>query len=360
MDFLEELDIVRFNDPEQVIERAESCLEELPLAGIPLLLGVVASAWRLLHRLDDAQHAICVGIEIAERQENYFALGDLIQRLSYIYADRGQHYEALEIAERAMRSYVLSGDAVRIGQTLVDQAVFSVHLGRHARAITFYSAALRYLPGTEYRNRLAAFQGIGHCYHMLGDLKRARNALVQARRVVTGRSVSRIDLARLVWLQGSIAAGLGKVDDAIIHLRDAIAMFRPLYPDDATLATIDLLRLLVQAGRIADAHETARAMTTLVGASRKNHIVARAITDLIRCSLEGHRLTIALVDDVAKRIQKGQERRTRRRPSQRVLSPPYGGRWVRSPGQSHPVRSPSQSRNTRTASQDEGKKLDRT
>lgn len=71
----------------------------------------------LLILLGEAEHAIYAGVEIARRQGNRGAVGDLLQRLAFVLADRGDHVEALRLAEEAAFIHLRNGDPIAFGMS---------------------------------------------------------------------------------------------------------------------------------------------------------------------------------------------------------------------------------------------------
>jgi len=63
--YLEELDSLRYEDPARAVRLAEEAVDFVVPEEIPWLLGVAGSAWRMAFHLDEAEHAVYAGLEIA-------------------------------------------------------------------------------------------------------------------------------------------------------------------------------------------------------------------------------------------------------------------------------------------------------
>ncbi|MCP4662243.1 MAG: hypothetical protein GY856_43120 [bacterium] len=74
--YLDTLDQQRYQEPGEVVRLALWAVDHVELEFLPRLLGVAGSAWRLLILLDEAEHAIHAGIEIAQQQDDLAAVGN--------------------------------------------------------------------------------------------------------------------------------------------------------------------------------------------------------------------------------------------------------------------------------------------
>lgn len=304
--YLDELDRSRYEKPRLVAERAEELVEHVELEHLPLLLGVAGSSYRFWDmRLDEAEHAIRAGLEIAHQQEDLSAIGNLLQRLAYVVADRGEHAEALRIAEKAMGTHVIAHDMVGVGKSLVDQGMFLFYLGRYLEAIRTTKAALIYLPDAERANRRAALQYLSAFHHKLGELQIAREYATRAEELVEGMDL--VAKGKIVWLQAKISEGLHEYTEAERSLKEVVEIFRPIHHGETALATTELVRVQLLMGRPEDAFQTARTIYPLVEHLGSNRIVSAALDELLRAGLEGLRLT--LVERVRARLEKARERR---------------------------------------------------
>ena len=311
--YLEELDTLRFRDPERVVRLAEDAVDFVVPEAVPFLLGVAGSAWRILIRLDEAEHALQAGLEIARDLGNTHLEGELLQRMAYVFADRGDHERALTASKEASVTFLLADDLPSVGRTLVDQGIFNAYLDHSKESIAAYGAALKHLAPNDHSNRFAALQGLGVVHEALGDLEPALSCIRQA--LELDHEIEPFHLGKLRWLEGNIALRLGRPELGEAALREAVRTLRPIHPVDSALATIELVRLLLRERRPEDAYETAAGMLKLLEPLRRqrNQLVSAAIADLLRHGRQG--FDLALVERVAHQIRNERVREVRPRPS---------------------------------------------
>jgi tetratricopeptide (TPR) repeat protein len=304
--FLDTLDKQRYQEPEEVVRLALWAVDHIELELLPHLLGVVGSAWRLMILLDEAEYAIYAGIEIALQQADQPTVGNLLRRLSYVFANRGDREEALRLAERATIINLRHGDCDAVGRSLVAQGIWLYYLDRPEEAIATLKTALDHLSAGPSRNRFAAFQCMGFAHQRLGYLSTALENVEAAEETMPkGDEGAR---GKLLWLRGRIYVDLGKLEQAALALAEVITIFQGLHHGETALATCELVRILLAQERPEDAYETAMAMRALLEPLRHNKIISAALGDLLRC---GHTsLTLTLVKRAMAQIederQKGQ------------------------------------------------------
>jgi len=303
--YLDTLDQQRYEEPREVIKLTLWTVDHVELALLPQLLGVAGSAWRLLICLDEAEHAIHAGIEIAQGRDDQRAVGELLQRLSYVVADRGEHAEALRITEKAAMMYLQRGDRVGLGKALVDQGIWLSRLDRPGEAIATLKSAVEWLPDRERRNRCTALQVIALNYRQLGELENALSYVTDAEKAASG--LEQWAKGKMTWLKSKIHADLGQLDQAAAHLWEVVEIFRQLHTGEAALATCDLVRVQLRQGLDVAAYQTATSMRALLEPLRHNKIISAAIGDLLRCGETG--LTLALVDRSRNQIESERKRR---------------------------------------------------
>ena len=311
--YLEELDRLRYRQPEEAVARATEVVRHVELEQLPLLLGVAGSAYRLWEiQLDAAQHAIQAGIEIARSQDNSPAVGDLLQRLAYVVGDRGQFQEALEIVQQASLIHLVDQNLEAVGKTLVDQGMFLFYLEEYPESIRRNEAALHYLPGESKKNRFSALQTLGLACQKLEDLEQATTFASRAETLLQDLDLGPWPRAKLLWLQAEISTARGHLAEAEKSLQEVVTIFSDIHPGETALATAWLVRVQLMAGRRQDACQTARTMYRLVEPLRKNPIVSAALADLLRVGEAG--LTLELAEQVIAKMEAARERRDWRSP----------------------------------------------
>lgn len=122
--FLDSLDDQRYSAPARAFQLAEGAVELVELDLLPRLLGIAGSALRLMLRLDEAEHAIHAGLRIYRERKNPSGAAESLQRLAYVVADRGDHRQALHIAEKAVLLHAQTGNLEHVARASVDRGIW--------------------------------------------------------------------------------------------------------------------------------------------------------------------------------------------------------------------------------------------
>ncbi len=280
----------------------------LPIAwGLPLL-AVYGSALRTTDAYGRALKTLVAALEVAESIGDVSALGDLLQRLAYVVADRSaDHRWALALAREATDYHLQARDLNSVGKTFVDRGLWLYKLGELDEAIQMQQSALGYLEDDEYHNRCAALHITGICHRELGELSCAQDYASQARELAPHVGLALI--VKLDWLDARIAVDQERFDDAEVLLRETILSFAPTSVFDAAKATVELVRVLRHQGRQDAAREAAETMLPfLAPLERKSRDAAAAALDLVRCAQSNRRLTDAGIDRIATMLDEERER----------------------------------------------------
>jgi tetratricopeptide (TPR) repeat protein len=297
--FLQSLDSMRYADPAGALALAEGSVAMVELELLPRLLGVVGSIFRMQLKMEEAQHAIHAGVEVAVSLNDHRTIGRLIQRLGYVFADMGDHERALCHANAAA-SYVLQvGDHRALGPVMVDQGIWLYYLERYEDSLRVHRAAYEFLAPEEKNNRIAALQYQALCWKDMGNLEEAFVFLRRAKK--EAGSENRWAGPKLNWLEGELLRDLGQFDQAVEYLQKAIDHFRRVHLGEAALVTCDLIRAWLMQGKGEEAYLAARELLVLLEPLRGNRIISSAIADLLRGGQIG--LSLALVDTVFAQIQ---------------------------------------------------------
>ncbi len=305
---LDELDELRYAHPERTLCRLLPVADRLSEALAVRWLAVTGSTYRLRggQRVEieaDLRRShgyLSAARWTAQAAGDVAGEADTLQRLAYVLSDRGDHHQALELAERAAGIYDRIGDQAGRGKALVDQGIFLNGLGRHREGIRAQSLALEMLPATARRSRFAVLQGLGHLHRMAGELEAADRYAVQAGEFLD--AVEPGTAARLLWLRAALAQG----GAAAYLYRQALEIMRGVHYADAALVTVELVRVLILEGRHDEAHETALSVRQLVIPLQRNRHVCAALAELIRGGREA--LTFARVERVRAALERARTR----------------------------------------------------
>ncbi len=173
---------------------------------------------------------------------------------SLLKADRHLD-ESLAVLDRALATHP-SREAT--GRLLINKAGTLEKLGRHEEALAILADTAPLVERAD-NPRLPVVVRFGVIVNLCGLARydEAERLLpeVQAMAVPQGK---RLDLLRLRWLEGRVAGGLGRTDEAVGKLAAVKEEFADLgIAYDAALATLELAVLLLDHGRTAEVRELA-------------------------------------------------------------------------------------------------------
>jgi tetratricopeptide (TPR) repeat protein len=313
------------SDPAQAVELAELALgiaERLDVQayGESLTEDTRASAWaylgnalRVASDLGGAEAALARAELHYRRFENDpLTEAEILGFQASLRNSQGRFDEAVHLLNRALRLYRGVGDRHQEGRTLILKAMVLGDGGSCAEAIRLLRRGLsRIDPAAEPRLVLAARHNL---IWFLNDLGRHREALaaLERSRPLYLEIGSRMHLVRLRWLEGRIALGLGRLEEA----ERALSLTREAFREqgiefDAALASLDLAMVYARRG---DASEVKRIAAEIVPVFQacQVHPEAIAAACLFREAAEAERVTSGFLDRMA-----GYLRRARRNPERR-------------------------------------------
>jgi tetratricopeptide (TPR) repeat protein len=296
---LRTLDTMRYENPQLAVDQALATVAYSPRELLPRLLGITGSAWRLMAQLDKAEPAIYAGIQMAQELDDQQALGELLQRLAYVYFERSEVRRALLLGERATITFLRCENRVGVGKTLVDQGIWLRLSGMREAAIASHGMALDWLPPDERHNRAAAHQHIALNCLELGFPGLALECLPKAESEAVGLPRGEVD--KLNWLRALILVDLGQLDESAHRLEEVVAVFAQIHLGDMALAVCDLVQVEIHRGDPLRAANLAKHLLLLVEPLRDNQIASNAIADLLRDGPMG--LTLALVQEARTLIE---------------------------------------------------------
>ena len=303
------LDRLRHGEPRKLLRKTRAMVSRVSSADLPTLLGIHASACRVLHKLEEAQIVLARALELAAVDGPSSVLADLAQRASYVSSQSGDLEMALALSERATLIYVSLGDLPGVGKSLVDQGGYLATLDRTEDERQAYECALSYLPADSARadvcrNRFACLGNLSVTYRKLGDLQKTREFIRLAHQCAQESGPSQV--GKLHWLEAMVARDENCLKEAEHHYQQAIDVLRSVAPIDSALCSLELVRTQLRRGAISEAYQSARQMTALVQTLHKNRIASAAVADCVRCALTGQGLSLTLLDQVARGLKREQ------------------------------------------------------
>ncbi len=277
MRLLERLERLRQEDPAEGLMAAKEAVQSASAEELPYVFAEWASCLRRLGELEGAISALATAKSL--RKDDPMLRGELLQRMSFVYCDRGEYELALKFARDAAHFHLIAGNLKGIGRALVDQGGFLFHLERFRESARESEAALRYLPEEQESHRYSALINAAHVYQLLGETQRARRRSKQAAKILNIPTGLRVSAA---WLAAEAALALGEASAAIGGFEAAVDYYLEKGELlNVALASAQLTQALYLAGRKNQAHLVAKGMTRLVEPLRKNPVASAAIVELI-------------------------------------------------------------------------------
>ena len=281
---IEEVLTQRFVDPREAARLAESTLDVvLTSSGIldPGLALPMLAEWASARRAcDDPDAALWALLICLDRTDPVTARrGDLLQRLSYCYTNHFGDYEgALSITNEALAEHLSAGNSIGVGRALVDRATWLYYLKQQEESILVFHKALEALPIREENNRYYCYVNLALAYRDLGARDQMFQAMQEARAF---DQVGPLHVARLAWLEGSVAAEEKRLDEAEAALEECRLLFFPYSPVNAALVSLELIDVYLANEKPGKALEIAREMFHLVEPLERFPQAAQAVADLV-------------------------------------------------------------------------------
>ncbi len=205
---------------------------------------------------------------------------------------REQHRfpEALERLDRAFE--LCDSDPLAAGRILLKKERVLYQLGDFAAALDTLAEASPFVEASGDPQLLFAlrFNTVSDLCS-LGRFPEAAPLLPAVREMAIEQG-RQIELIRLLWLSSKLAAGQGRVEEAMNGLEQVVREFTDLpLPYEAALAALDLSVLYLDAGRTAEVKELAEAM----GGIFKAKGITREALAALSCFCEAAQQEIATV-----------------------------------------------------------------
>ena len=163
--------------------------------------------------------------------------------------DQRRFEEALTLLDRA---FAVSPREIA-GRVLLKKAVTLEHMGEPGAAIEVLRAAAPLVDGQREPRLLCVVQfNMASNLCLLGKAEEAKPLLPEIRNLAIALQ-RELDLVRVVWLQGRVAAGLGGVEEAVACFEQVRQEFRAREMDyDFALASLELSVLYREQGHLAE------------------------------------------------------------------------------------------------------------
>jgi len=213
--------------------------------------------------------------------------------------DQRQFAGALDLLDQALGVC----PAASAGRILVKKAKTQEEMGDHESATATLQKALPLIDEADEHLLLAARFNLLVNLSRLGRHAEAE-ALLPPVRALAERLDNGLDRLRLRSLEGQLAAGLGRVEEALASLREVRDRFVSLgIAYDAALATLELAVVLAEQGRTAEVKALAAESAPIFAAQRVERERLGALA-LFRQAAEEERLTTALARKLVSDLQR--------------------------------------------------------
>lgn len=267
--------------------------------------GAIAVARRVASDLRGADAAIARACDHLRRGTGEpLVRARLLTQTASIRTSQRRFDEAERLLARVIAIYRRVGDAHLEGRALISLANAQSYRGDAETAIATLAQALPRIDAARDPRLLQAAKH--NLMSGLIEVGRPREALalLPAVRALTRRSGKRLDAVRLEWLEGQLAAELGREREAEEKLRSARAKFiAEKIGYDAALVSLDLAALHLAAGRL-DAVKRLAAEMVPIFQSRDVHREAVAALSLFQQAAAAETLSGAMLRDLTSYLGK--------------------------------------------------------
>jgi hypothetical protein len=229
--------------------------------------------------------------------------GILLDLRASLRLAQGRTAEATRLLDRAMLLFRRLGQRHLLGRAMISKGYVRVCAGDSAPAVELLRQGLTLAdPGYEPRLVLAAQHCLAYLLHEGGRQDEAHLLLLRNRNLYLEHGDC-MDLVRLRYLEGKIAAAAGEAGAAEAAFREARGLFAESgMALDAGLASLDLAALYVEQGRAGEV-QTLAAETLAIFRSLEVSCEAMAALILFCRAAEARDVTSSLVEEVAAQLQ---------------------------------------------------------
>lgn len=300
-----------FRDPARAIGIAELaiCLADGLDAGYydrTVVHDLKARAWaylgnarRISSDLTGAEQALARAEALAEEgSADPLEEARILDLKASLLSDQGWFERAADLLDVVIDIYEEIRDPHRKGRALISQALFLSYAGQPERTVELIRQGLDLIDAEEEpRLVLMAWHNLAWA---LNDCGRSTEALQQLERFRHryGAFPDPWTALRLAWLEGRIAAGLGRLDEAERLLREVRERFvGQALGYDASMVTLDLAALYLRQGRTIEVRQLAAEMLPIF-LSQDVHRQALAALAAFQRAVEMDRATPSLVQEI--------------------------------------------------------------
>jgi tetratricopeptide (TPR) repeat protein len=244
----------------------------------------LGNAHRILSDLAEAEAALAVAEELlTSGRVGLFDRARVLTLLASLRRAQERFAEALQLFDRVAVIYKKLGQWNLLGRTLLKKSLVCGEAGDIEAEMSLLRRALDLIdPQADSRLFLAARHNLIHALNESGRSREAFALLFHSRPLYL-KMGDRVNLLKLRWVEGLVATGLQRHEQAEAAFREVREGYAGIGLDyDAALASLDLAGVYVAQGRTADLLRIAEETLT-VFQSRNYHRAALAAI-LVLCS----------------------------------------------------------------------------
>lgn len=307
-----------FREPERAIELARlgvAIADRLQEQENEVLLGLRARAWaqygnalRINSDLAGADRAFEVATKLLDAK--LVAPHDTARVLDLeasLRRDQRRFAEATRLMDKVIAIYRRLSQRNLLGRSLKQKAMICGEAGDLAGEVALLKRALELLdPEEDPRLFLSTRHNLISALTESGRPREAFALLFHTRPLYL-KQADRLNLLRLRWLEGAVALGLQRHEQAAVAFREVRGAFLELGVDyDAALASLDLAEVYAIQGRTSDLRCLAEEMIE-VFRSRNIHREALAALAVLHQAARAERAELELVRQVGSYFRKARK-----------------------------------------------------
>ncbi|MFY9824964.1 MAG: tetratricopeptide repeat protein [Thermoanaerobaculia bacterium] len=244
----------------------------------------LGNAYRIHSDLVEAEAALAVAEELLTAGGvGLFDRARVLALLASLRRAQERFAEALQLFDRVAFIYKKLGQWNLLGRTLLQRSLVCGEAGDVEAEMRMLRRALELIdPQADPRLFLAARHNLIHALNENGQSREAFALLFHSRPLYL-KMGDRMNLLKLRWVEGLVAAGLNRHEQAEAAFREVREAYAGIGLDyDAALASLDLAGVYVAQGRTGDLLQIAEE-TLAIFQSRNTHRAALAAV-LVLCS----------------------------------------------------------------------------
>jgi tetratricopeptide (TPR) repeat protein len=325
---LEESWRMRYDDPEQmlwlaVVAVAAAETIDPALCGPRALADLQARARAALgnaRRVRDDLHAAEADLLAALERSGAgtgdpLVLAEILERLGIVFRYERRFEDARRVLGVALHLYEREDRRHEAGVVLMHMGLAAMYEPASRVAVDLFLAALQRLdPERDPKVIAACLHNLAWTWADCGELEEARDLASRSRKLFADDPDPLIQ-AKIVWLDGRIAAGFGRFGHPERCFQEARETFRARkLPYTAAVVALDLAALWLERGRRAEARDLVRETIATFGIL---HIEREAIMAVLLLShaVREDCLTAAILRSAAVDLQKVERSESSRRPA---------------------------------------------